>query len=138
MKKVLSVSILINILVLILIIYLNLTQFMIQKIITLRSEDEAFYIKDLSIIQSNKFVYISHPIRYITKKTDIKNISFSVIDSTGKEIYGETHTTNYDTDINTELLANSGSVIKYKKDIIFKIGYTIDGDSYTYTTINFE
>lgn len=50
MKKVLTVSILINILGLILLIYLNLTQFMIKKTITLRSEDEAFYIKDLTII----------------------------------------------------------------------------------------
>ena len=121
MKKVLTVSILINILGLILLIYLNLTQFMIKKTITLRSEDEAFYIKDLTIIQSNKFVYISHPIRYIKKNPDIKNISFSAIDATGKEIYSETHTTNYDTDVNTELLANSGSVIKYEKSIPLKL-----------------
>ncbi len=137
MKKILTVSIILNIIALLFIIHLYLSSFMKEIKLTLHSDDNAFIIKDLTVIQTDKYIYLSEPKKYMVNNNDIKNVYFSVIDSTNKELYSETHTVDYDTKKeNNNLEASPGNILKYKKNIKFKIGYETSSDDYHYTTID--
>ena len=138
MKKLLVISVSLNVIAIFLLFLLNSMPFMEQKNLTLHSDDNAFIIKDLQVIKTNKYVYISEPRKYIVNNEDVKNVYFSVIDSTGKELYNETQNIDYDTKKNNDLHSTSGEILPYKKNIKFKIGYQTDKNDYHHTIIELD